>query len=311
MADRLTQRPAGLVLALGGGGARGLAHIGVLQVLEEHRVPIQAVAGTSVGAEIGAFLASGMPAGEMVALATSFDWKLTLQLFFPDLPAGGLVSGKRILAWLGEKLGHALIEELPLAFAAVATDLERGEEVVLDRGPLVDAVRASVSVPGTLAPFRLGDRVLVDGGVLNQVPCDVARRLYGGPVLGVAVHAASQQWARPAKRNGGWQARLRQLLAERWTRGAKHLRPGLEAEAEAAEGADLADWSVQLVLRRSALISQALLVNLRLAASPPDLLLVPDVHDIGMLEFHRAEEAIEAGRKAARERVGEIEGLVG
>ena len=301
----------GLVLALGGGGARGLAHVGVLEVLAEHDVPVRAVVGTSIGAEIGAFLAGGMSVARMREVATAFDWKLTLQLFLPDLPGGGLVSGKRILAWLAEQLGGQRIEELPIGFAAVAADLESGEEVLLDRGPLIEAVRASISVPGTLAPVRLGERVLVDGGIVNQVPADVARRRFGGPVLAVAVHAASQDWSRPLRPSGTWAARVRQLLAEKWMGGAPHLKEELEAEAAAPASGDQVDWSARLVLQRAALISQALLVNLRLAASPPDLLLVPDVHDVGLLEFYRAEEALEAGRAAALARLPEIERLLG
>jgi NTE family protein len=299
-----------VVLALGGGGARGLAHVGFIEVLSQAGIPVKAVAGTSIGAEIGAFLARGMPPGEMVRVATGFDWKLTLQLFFPDLPGGGLVSGKRILAWLSEMLGDALIEDLPIPYAAVATDLETGEEVVLDRGPLVDAVRASVSLPGTLAPFRLGDRVLVDGGVVNQVPADVARR-FGGPVLAVAVHAAAQRFEPPRRKTPAWRLQLRQLLDEGWMGNAEHLRAELLAEeAEGEEAEDSTAWSARLVLQRAAHLSQAELVRLRLAASPPDLLLVPDVRDIGMLDFARAGEAVEAGRAAARARLPEIEALL-
>jgi NTE family protein len=300
----------GLTLALGGGGARGLAHIGVLEVLAEAGLPVKAVVGTSIGAEIGAFLAGGMSVARMREVATAFDWRLVLQLFFPDLPGGGLVSGKRILAWLDEQIGGLRIEELPMPFAAVAADLESGEEVVLDRGLLVEAVRASISLPGTLAPLRVGGRVLVDGGVVNQVPADVARRLHGGPVLAVAVHAASQAWSRPARPQGGWGERVRQLLAEPWVGKAGALKEGLLAEAQEESGADLVDWSARLVLQRASLISQAELVRLKLAASPPDLLLVPDVRDVKVLEFHRAKEAVEAGRQAALARIGEIEALV-
>jgi NTE family protein len=299
----------GLVLALGGGGARGLSHIGVLEVLAERNLPVKAVVGTSIGAEIGAFLATGMPVEKMKEVATGFDWRLTLQLFFPDLSDGGLVSGKRIVAWLEEQLGPVAIEELPIPFAAIAADLECGEEVVLDRGSLTQAVRASVSLPGTLAPLRAGGRVLVDGGVVNQVPADVARRLFGGPVLAVAVHAASQGWSLPKRKVNPWLEKVHQLLDEAWMGKARHLREELEAERE-APGDDLAAWSARLVLQRAALISQAELVRLRLAASPPDLLLVPDVHDIGTLEFYRAEEAVEAGRAAAREKLPAIEKLL-
>jgi NTE family protein len=305
-----------VVLALGGGGARGLAHIGVLQVLAENRIPVRAVAGTSVGAEIGAFLASGMPLEEMAQLATAFDWKLTLQLFLPDLPTGGLVSGKKILNWLNDKLGEfTAIEDLPMPYLAVASDLETGEEVILDRGPLTEAVRASISLPGTLAPFRIGERALVDGGVVNPLPFDVARRRFGGPVVAVAVHAGSQHWdrRRPRRKEGLWRARFRQLLEETWMGRAQHMREGLEARVAESGGleADAVEWSARLVLERVLAIGEMQIVELRSAASPPDVMIVPDVHDIGSLEFYRAVEAIEAGRAAARAKLAEIARLVG
>jgi NTE family protein len=305
-----------VVLALGGGGARGLAHIGVLQVLAENRIPVRAVAGTSVGAEIGAFLASGMPLEEMAQLATAFDWRLTLQLFLPDLPTGGLVSGKKILTWLNDKLGEfTAIEDLPMPFLAVASDLETGEEVILDRGPLTEAVRASISLPGTLAPFRIGERALVDGGVVNPLPFDVARRRFGGPVVAVAVHAGSQHWdrRRPRRKEGLWRTRFRQLLEETWMGRAQHMREGLEARVAESGGAeaDAAEWSARLVLERVLAIGEMQIVQLRSAASPPDVMIVPDVHDIGSLEFYRAVEAIEAGRAAARAKLAEIARLVG
>lgn len=148
----------GLVLALGGGGARGLAHIGVIQVLEENAIPIRAIAGTSIGAEIGAFVASGMPINELAAIATSFDWKETLQLFMPDLPTGGLVSGVNIEDFLQSWIGAHRIEDLEMGYVAIATDIETRAQVVLDSGSLVAAVRASISVPGLIAPYRYDHR---------------------------------------------------------------------------------------------------------------------------------------------------------
>jgi len=186
----------GLVLALSGGGAAGLAHIGVIQVLAENDIPVRAVVGTSIGAEIGAFMASGMPVDELVSLATAFDWKQTLQLFMPDLPTGGLVSGKKIMDFLNTKLGKRHIENLHIGYAAITTDLETGEQVVLDCGGLVDAVRASISLPGLIAPHCIGSRWLVDGSVLNPVPFDVARERFGGPVVAVAVHSAARRQVR-------------------------------------------------------------------------------------------------------------------
>jgi NTE family protein len=303
----------GIVLVLGGGGAAGLAHIGVLQELAKNDVPVRAVVGTSIGAEIGAFLASGMPVDELVKLATAFDWKQTLQLFIPDLPAGGLVSGRGIMEFLNAKLGARHIEDLAMGYAAVTTDLETGEEVIIDRGGLVDAVRASISLPGLIAPYRIGQRWLIDGGVLNPVPVDVARDRFGGPVLAVAVHAAARIRGKMkiAPDTEGWPIRARQLLKQPWMRRAEPLREWLENQLinYQKEKKKEPAWTVRKVLDQAMYITQAEIERLRADRKPPDLMLAPDVGRVGFLDFYHGKEAIAAGRAAAREKINEIKSL--
>ena len=307
----------GVVLALGGGGAAGLAHIGVLQVLAEENIPVRAMAGTSIGAEIGAFVASGMSIDDLTAVATAFDWKQTMQLFFPDLPTGGLISGIRITDFLHGWIGRQQIEDLAIGYVAVATDLASGEQVVLDRGDLVEAVRASISVPGMVAPHRHGDRWLVDGGVVNPLPFDVARARFGGPVVAVAVHAGSRNCQvspseLPAP-SAQWPARVRQLLRQPWIARAPVLREWLQSQlARAENSAPPAKpyWTTRRVLDRVLDIAEAEIIRLRAAGSAPDLVVAPVVEDIGLLEFYRAREAIAAGRRAAHERLPEIRSLL-
>ncbi|MGE5240414.1 MAG: patatin-like phospholipase family protein [Bacteroidota bacterium] len=311
--DKSASRDAGLVLALSGGGAPGIAHIGVLQVLEENAIPVRAVVGTSIGAEIGAFFASGMPVDELAVLATAFDWKQTLQLFMPDLPTGGVVSGRKIMDFLNARLGAHRIEELAFGYAAVAADLETGEQVVLDRDGLVDAVRASISIPGLITPHRVGNRLLVDGGVLNPVPFDVARQRFGGPVLAVAVHAAARQVARRKlpPRSRQWPQHVRQLLRQPWMMRAQGLEAWLEVQLEKYQKRSSAKspWTARRVLDQVLLLTQAEMVRLRAATHPPDLMLLPAVGRIGRMEFYRGREAIAAGRAVARERLAEIKSL--
>jgi NTE family protein len=305
---------SGLVLALGGGGAAGLAHIGVIQELTENAVAVRAIVGSSIGAEIGAFTASGMPMSELVGLATAFDWKQTLQLFLPDLPIGGLVSGAKIMDYLNAKLGGFKIESLSMGYAAVTTDLETGEQVVLERGPLVDAVRASISIPGLIAPHRIGNQWFVDGGVLNPVPFDVARDRFGGPVLAVAVHSAARRQARrpAAPETGLLPVQLRQLLRQPWMVQTKGLEEWLEARlAKHQKGQNgKPSWTARRVLDQVMDITQAEIVRLRNERNPPDFMLAPDVGDIGALEFYRGEEAIAAGRASAKEKLADIKGLL-
>jgi NTE family protein len=312
--DRTPRNKTGLVLALSGGGAAGLAHVGVLQLLAENSIPVRAVAGSSIGAEIGAFLASGMPMDELERLVTAMDWKQTLQLFMPDLPTGGLVSGRKIIDYLNKELGAHRIEDLAMGFAAVTTDLETGEQVIIDSGGLVDAVRASISIPGLIAPHRVDRRWLVDGSVVNPVPFDVARGRFGGPVLAVGVHAAVRDRARrkPPPPSGEWRARVRQLLRQPWMKRASTMQAWLEAQLEnhlKSRGTD-SPWTARRVLDQVMAITQAEIVHLRASTSPPDLLLEPEVGDIGALEFYRGYEAIAAGRAAARKKMAEIRSLL-
>jgi NTE family protein len=304
----------GLVMALGSGGAAGLAHIGVLQVLAEHGIPVRAVVGTSIGAEIGAFFAAGMPLTELETLASGVDWKQTLQLFMPDLPTGGLVSGRNIIDFLRQGLGTRRIEDLDIAYLAVATDLDRGEQVVIDHGDLVDAVRASISLPAVIAPHQLEGRTLVDGGVINPLPFDVAYEHFGGPVVGVAVHAGARHRELPARPalTRQWLARGRQLLDQPWVSRTPALRAWLEAYLANRDGTKRAvvhQWTARRVLDRVLTITQAEVVRLRAALTPPDLVLAPEVADIGVLEFYRAKEAIAAGRRAAEEQLAQLKRL--
>lgn len=300
-----------MVLALGGGGAAGLAHIGVLQVLQEHAIPVRAITGTSIGAEIGAFVASGMPVNDLAAIATSFDWKQTLQLFMPDLPTGGLVSGVNIVEFLRGWIGAQKIEDLAMGYAAVATDLKDGTQVVLDRGDLVSAVRASIAIPGFIAPFHSGQRSLVDGGVVNPLPFDVARTRFGGPVVAVAVHAATRGLEAEPPRSAQWPKRAHQLLAQPWMARVPALSDWIKSQLNnRAENKKKPEWTTRRVLDRVIGITEAEILRLRAAINPPDLTLTPDVSRIGFLEFYRAGETIAAGRRVAEENLARLAALV-
>ncbi len=299
---------SGLVLALGGGGAPGLAHIGVIQVLEENAIPVRAIAGTSIGAEIGAFVASGMSINDLAAIAMAFDWKQTLQLFMPDLPTGGLVSGINIVDFLEGWLGVQQIQDLAMGYVAVATDLESGEQVVIDRGSLVNAVRASISVPGLIAPHGHGQRVLTDGGVVNPLPFDVARERFSGPVVAVAVHGGSRHRQRQPQPAPQWPVRARQLLGQSWMELVPGMRAWLETQLKnhTQDSTDSASWTARRVLDRVVNITEAEIVRLRTLLNPPDLMLAPEVDRIGLIEFYRAKDAIAAGRRAAEEMLPDL-----
>ena len=174
-------------LALGGGGPRGLAHIGVLKVIEENGIPIDCVAGASMGALIGAVYAAGVETERLEEIALNMDLKQTALMLAPTIARSGLIEGGRVREFIKSFVGDANIEELKIPFAAVATDINTGEEMVIDRGSVAEAVRASISVPGIFTPVRLGERFLVDGGLVNPVPISVVREMGAEAVMAVNV----------------------------------------------------------------------------------------------------------------------------
>ena len=179
-----TRRRPKVGLALGAGGARGLAHIGVLKAFEAHQVPIDYVAGSSMGSFIGALYANGIAPHMMEKLALNLKRKHWLDLTMPNL---GFVAGEKVKQLI-ELLTHGkTFAELALPLAVVATDIERGERVVFREGPVARAVRASISIPGIFVPERVGERLLVDGGVIDRVPTTVAREMGADIVIAVDV----------------------------------------------------------------------------------------------------------------------------
>ncbi|UCF97676.1 MAG: patatin-like phospholipase family protein [Spirochaetaceae bacterium] len=173
-------------LALGGGAARGLAHIGVLKVLEEEGIVIHRVAGTSAGSLIGSLFCAGLGWQKIAEVARNIDWG---NLVSPTWPSLGLVSPDKLEKTLNDILRRKRFEELAVPFRAVAVDIASGEEVVLNSGAVARAVRASCSIPGIFEPTEFEGRLLVDGGLVNDVPTDVVKDMGAELVIGVDLNA--------------------------------------------------------------------------------------------------------------------------
>jgi len=176
-------------LVLGGGGARGLAHIGVLKVLEREKVPVSVIAGTSMGGLIGATYAAGIPPEEIEKEAHRVrKRKNQVKLLDLGFKGSGFIKGVRVYQYIAGMLGDNLtFDDLKIPLAMVAVDLNTGREVVLKKGKVADAIRATISVPGVFSPFKLEQNRLVDGGISNNVPIDVARNLGAEVVIAVDV----------------------------------------------------------------------------------------------------------------------------
>jgi len=175
-------------LALGSGAARGLAHIGVLAVLQKEGIPIDMIAGTSAGAIACALYAHSADAEQIIKQAAELGWKKIAPLIDPSLPKTGLMKGKKIENLLASYIGDNIkFSDLKIPFACVATDIDTGEEVVIDRGSVPEAVRASISVPAIFTVVKRGDRYLVDGGLVNPVPVSVVKRMGADFIIAVNV----------------------------------------------------------------------------------------------------------------------------
>lgn len=182
----MTVKKKKIGIALGGGGARGIAHIGVLKVLEEENIDIDIVAGVSMGAIIGACYSLGISTGEMEREAISMNKrKAVSNLMDLARPSKSLLKGEKAYKFISKFIGAKTFEETKIPFGVIATDLEGGDEVVINSGNIARAVQASMSVPGIFPPVKIGDNYLIDGGVVNPTPTDLARKMGADLVIGV------------------------------------------------------------------------------------------------------------------------------
>ncbi|MBU2668287.1 patatin-like phospholipase family protein [Actinoplanes bogorensis] len=278
----MSQRVA---LALGSGGARGYAHIGVLQVLEERGFDVCAVAGSSMGALVGGVHAAGR-------LKAFTDWAVALKrpdvlrLMDPKWSGAGAIGADRLINHLNDFLTDVEIENLPIPYTAVATDLAARREVWFQRGSLRSAIRASIAIPGVITPVTVNGRVLADGGLLNPVPIEPTAA--SGADLTVAV---SLQAPRPAQEPA---SPVRAAAAPSWAR----LRQVFTSRSAQATGVTSAPEDLRIgdVLGLSLDAMQDLIARYRMAGLPPDIHIAVPVSASGIMDFHRAADLIELGR---------------
>jgi len=298
-------------LALGGGAARGLAHIGLVRALVAHGIVPNVVVGTSIGAVVGGAYATGH-------LDTLEQWARRLQprkiLGYLDirLNGSGLIGGDKLAAQLEAAIGPTLIEDLPVKFATVATEVRTGHEIWLTHGRMVDAMRASYALPGIFSPVLVGDRWLVDGALVNPVPVSAARAfgaeiviaanlssdifahsttIYShGPSAEVTVAVAPETMIEPAapKRGFGRLFSAERTMKREFFGGGG--RPGISS-----------------VMVDAFNIMQDRITRARLAGDPPDLLISPRVGQIGWFDFHRADDLIAHGTRAAERAIDSIQ----
>ena len=286
-------------LALGSGSARGWSHIGVIEALQEAGIEPDLVCGSSFGSVVGAAYVTNQLAA-LKSFAEALTWREIVGLLDVGFSGGGLINGRSIVDLLRTLKIDMPIETCAKPFAAVATDLETGREIWLREGPINEAVRASIALPGIISPARNDDRWLVDGGLVNPVPVSVCRAL-GADVV-IAIDLNGDLMGRRFKSDSaklptsGFTAmppefvrRLIDQIPAAIRTQAAAIAPKLLASAPANPG-------YFDVLANSINIMQDQITRSRLAGEPPHVMLVPRLADFGLMEFHRAPEAIAEGR---------------
>ncbi len=285
-------------LALGSGAARGWAHIGVIQALADSGLEPDVVCGSSIGAFVGGAYA----AGELDRLdewARAITWRDIVTLLDVSLSGGGLIEGRRVMEFLRELCSDATIESLDRPFAAVATDWNSGREIWLREGSMVEAVRASVALPGMLSPVKLGDKWLVDGGLVNPVPVSLCRAL--GADIVIAVNLNDDLLRKHTTREPSAKHKTRgqlKFLEEKIEDLPAAVRNSTRAVTERLLRSEPEHPGYFEIVMGSISIMQDHITRSRMAGEPPDVMLSPQLNQIGLLELNRAHEAIEEGRRS-------------
>jgi NTE family protein len=305
-----------MALCLGSGGARGYAHIGVINELRERGHEIVGISGSSMGALVGGLYGAGK-LDEFTEWATSLTQRAVLRLLDPSISAAGVLRAEKILDAVRDVLGDVTIEELPIPYTAVATDLIAGRSVWLQRGPVDAAIRASIAIPGVITPYVLDGRLLADGGILDPLPMAPISAVNADLTIAISLSGDDPRTpANPAEPRPGaeWMNRVwRSTSALLDTKAARSMLDTPSARSvlnrfTTSSDDELIDAEKESpapklgsfeVMNRTIDIAQAALARHTLAAYPPDLLIEVPRTTCRSLEFHRAAEVIEIGQELA------------
>ncbi|MEM6641010.1 MAG: patatin-like phospholipase RssA [Pseudomonadota bacterium] len=281
--------PLKLGIALGSGAARGWSHIGILNALAERDLEPTVVAGASVGALVGAAYAGDQ-------LTELKDWVEGLRrldifrLMDTRLRGGGLMTGDRLMEAIADEFGNRNIENLALAYGAVATDLGSGREIWLRDGPVMDAIRASSGLPGLFSPIRYRGDWVIDGGLVNPVPVSLCRALGADLVIAVNLNAHLVTRRRLFHEDVTTDDEDAGQLEKIADRIGDWLRPSRRGGVDAPGILDVVGTSINIMQDR--------ITRSRMVGEPPEVILTPHLEDFQLMDFHRGSDAIEAGRRA-------------
>jgi NTE family protein len=293
VADPTLPKKAGISLALGGGCARGWAHIGVLRAIDEAGIEVSMIAGTSIGALVGGCYLAGK-LDELEEFARGLTKRRIFGLLDFNFGGNGLFGGMKLDARLREHLNGTRFEDLEKPFVCVASEIRTGHEIWLSSGSLITAMRASYALPGVFEPVAANGRVLVDGALVNPVPVSVCRAYEQPLVVAVNLHYDLFGRAAVIKHSAG------ELVIEQEPPVSRYNKESHSREARIG---------LTGVMVEAFNIIQDRISRARLAGDPPDLSLQPKLGHIGLTEFHRADEAIRVGYETTKAQLADLERL--
>lgn len=309
-----------LGIALGSGSARGWSHIGVLNALEESGIKVDYVSGTSIGSVVGAVYLIG-DFKEFEKFARSIDWKSIVSFIDVTFPGSGLIPGKKVFKMLSEYYKDILIEDLPVPYCAVAADVLTGEEVRFSSGRVKDAVRASVAIPGVFTPFKFKGKVLVDGGIVNPVPVDVVREMGAEVVIAVDLNNCRiEENVKEINKTGEIEnnksvkkdveeedrgKRIFEMLEEKYNEITGSIRTKFDNLRSKEHLPNILE-----ILDNTTHIMQRSITENQFKIFPPDIIIEPQLGDFRLLDFDRADEAIEEGYKLTMRNMEKIRNLL-
>lgn len=290
-------------IALGSGSARGWAHIGVLRALAEMGIEPDIVAGSSIGALVGAAYA-GNQLDEMERMVAVLSWKEIMGYLDMSILGGGLIQGEKLVRFFRKYVKEPKIESLPRRFAAVATELNSGREVWLQHGNLLDAVRASVALPGLFTPCKLDNQWLVDGGLVDPVPVSLCRAMGAEVVIAVSLNGdiVGKHLRNNHQKNApsSTEKKQRENGTALWDRISDQLEKTVLQKKDVLLsrlfGDSLDSPGLIDVLAGSLNIMQDRITRSRMAGNPPDIILAPRLSHLGLMEFDRGVMAMQEGR---------------
>ncbi|MCU7943771.1 MAG: patatin-like phospholipase RssA [Candidatus Thiodiazotropha sp. (ex Cardiolucina cf. quadrata)] len=289
-------------LALGSGAARGWSHIGIINGLAEMGIEPDIVSGSSIGALVGAAYAADK-LDLLQSWTCSLTWKEIIRFLDPALVGGGLIQGDRLTEFINEYVKNLEFENLKRQLGVVATDLETGREIWFREGPVMEAVRASISLPGLFTPLQHQGRWLVDGGLANPVPISLCRAM--GADIVIAVNLNGDILGKHLRQNGSERNKPPEVREDDlWGRITGQMINGLYARKQELMSRLLGESrhvpGLYEVLASSINIMQDRITRSRMAGDPPDVILAPRLSGLGLMEFDEAEMAIDEGLKEIR-----------